>query len=598
MYPINEPHATTPSHQDGYSAEDGESSPAHPLAGQIDLASATAPPSTLLVPAAPPVPAEWRLPSASATLSVELHSEPRTQGPAPLASTPTSTAAPQPKTIVVDLENIIGTIPRYRALQKALSGNPNASGISIKSVTLADVQLFPEAAASYPNLRHVHLKLSGQSFDGYESQLVSALEQLDGLTSVEIDVEYCPDSDMHPSDCGLLLCELASIRTLESILLRGGLVDTDDVPDVFEAFREQGRLHTLVMDNFANEEPDDESDGAVETLLRCAAWLPSLKNLALLSYWGGVANGKAIAELLKNTSTLESFETLVSLCDRQDAELIGAALETNASIKKLIFNDIDLQCIPIKIPDAEASSQRFIEGLQDEGEFFPALQPIASAIEKNKSLNSVAFDFFPDTDHEEGILSRECGVLLGATSRNPRITKVQASLITEENYLDVLNLIKTNRQLQSLTVFGTIPSHEIFKQLVQEIENHPSLMAFKLNEFDLGKYDRFPATLEVDEDGDGNIRASTMEAVAASTWKINNPRAAFRQLQFRISMALSSNQAKHLGAVMSVMMESLQSPLLDMLPLLPPEVSEQILTLALMLVEEKDRENLVDAFQL
>lgn len=596
MYPIKELHSAAQPRPDGFPAEDSESSPAHPFTGQIDLSSAAVPSPTLLVPAAPPVPAEWLLPTATAALPVELHSEPRAQGIAPLASTAMSTAAPQPKTIVVDLEKIIGTIPRYRALQRALSGNPTASGISIKSTTLADVQLFPEAAASYPNLRHVHLKLSGRTFDGYESQLVSALEQLEGLTSVEIDVEDCHDSDMHSTDSGLLLCELASIRTLESIILRGGQVGTDDVCDAFEAFREQGQLHTLVMDNFDNEEPDEESDGAVGALLRHAASLPSLKNLTLLSYWGGVANGKAIADLLQNSSTIESIETLVYPWDRQDAELMGAALAANRSIKQLVLNEIDLG--NIEIPDTRDRSETSIEDKQSEDPCFPLLQPLANGIEKNESLKSVKFNLFRGTDHDDRILSRECGVLLGATSRNPRITKVQANLVTKENYLDVLNLIKTNRQLQSLAVFGAIPSHEIFEQLAQEVENHPSLLAFTWNEFDSTKRDRFPATLDVDEDGDGNIHVSTMEDVAASAWKIKNPRAAFRRLQFRISMALAANRAKHLGAVMSVMMESLQNPLLDMLPLLPPEVSEQILTLALMLVAEKDRENLVDAFQL
>jgi len=527
--------------------------------------------------AIPPLPSGW-IPSitgfdADSSTHIEPHNQPKIHTSVRSHATPSTALGYLPKTIELNLNNIVGRITRHQVVRKALDNNPMATGISIKSATLDDIQLLPEAAANFPNLCHVIVKFELKTVpENFETHVVSALAQMPSLTSVELDVgaeTYWGDD----IKSGVLLRELADLNDIHTVKLYGGKIEHSDIKNAFENLQKHGQLKKLHISKFVNAKIWQSHDDPILTLLHYAASLASLEALSISDMYGVSTNTNlATITLLKNNKNLNSLSVEFNYKNQEELNLFSKAVAENTSVKRLALT--------------------FRNTLQDHRDG-PSAQPLADALKENNSLNMVHLaNAYCDMDQDWIISVENVRILLGALSGNRRITDVRLNCIDQENLPDILSLLEQNRALQSLKFSGRNLTDNDLTQLVKAIERHPSLTSFK---FFVARYveDSNPVLAFSAIKGQQEANSSLTLGALGS------------ELQFRIAKALSENQALSLGIALTAMMELLSRPPQspnepgsNSLPLLPAEISAQILTLALMMMSGEEKKSLIKAFRL
>ncbi len=488
------------------------------------------------------------------------------------------TTSPTARSIVVDLKYTDLGEHRHK-LKQIFAAHQVVTAIKLVSAKPIDVIWICNPLRHFTGLRHIDVEFQHTpDTRDFEEWLAEQLVQVRSLTSVKLNVIELRHMDGSLVRSDILLSRLAASTTLESIELVGGYISPDGIRHAFDKLR-KGRLQSLAMPYFESDTFDDTGDKcAVITLLDCAATIPLLKHLSLPSYDLSIHAAKEMAALLANSRTLESLEASLQFGYPGEAQIFGAALASNTSVKSLTLwidfrHEFDYE--------TENEEERIAAVNHLSPEALP-YGPIAHGLTKNQTLQHVKFcfsDYDMDFDERNALATREAGLIVTAIGQHPCITIAEFDLSDIGNIKDVLSLLQDSPRLQILTVIAKLPSPEIYEQLAQAIEKHPPLSP-PLRAFEL----RLPH--------DRNL-ADT----AVTEWEIDDAREVFERTERRIALALAQNQGYVLGADLNAMMEA-RAPTPGMLPTPPLEISQLLMTHAMLVLPDADRQNVIDAFRL
>ncbi len=462
------------------------------------------------------------------------------------------------------------TIPegeRAQALQEVFAVHPAATSITLLSALPADVFSLCSNAGLCAGLRHIDVKFTSTTiYDGFEHQLAEALLKIPDLTSVKLDVDRCRSKYSKLVHTHEILRGLAASTRLESIELKGGWLSTDGIRCAFGAMS-KCKVHTLTISDFDNQGgADDDDEGAVETLLRCAGNNLSLKNLSLTKYSEGVDTTKAMAYLLEKNQTLKSLDAVLELCNSRKARILGDALASNSSVKSLKLA-IDFS--------HDDSYREFASVMTNPSPETLPYASVARGLARNQTLQQVKFSFAVIESGLEPLAPHEVRLLIRAIGQHPCITVAELDFSRFCTIEYVLPLLQNSPRLRTLKVVDDLPSPEIYEQIAQAIEKHPSLQTFEW---------RLP---------DGRDLADS----AATKWKIINAREVFKRTELRIALALAQNQGAELGANLNDMMEA-RVPTPGMTETPPLDISRLIMTHAMLVLPDEDKQNVIDAFRM
>ncbi len=513
----------------------------------------------------------------------EPHQEPHLHERAPASSTgvmPAIHAAQAAQSVLpaeehsvaLDLEDI-PECERANALQETLDAHPAITSIIILDALPTDVYRICSDADLCAGLHHLELYLKRMTInDGCERRLAEQLLQLQALTSVKLNTMDCSIEMDNGIDNAIILQTLAASATLESIDLVGGYVSVDGARRACDSLS-MGRLKTLAMSGFVNHiGGDDDCKCAVRVLLRWATNNLTLKRLSLHSYAFNTPTAPHLAALLKDNQTLELLNAQLIFKHPDEAQAVGDALASNTSVKSLaLFIDF------YHFEPTWSDSDEIAEDTANPGSNAPRYTPVAQGLAQNQVLQCVKLSFYRDDEDEDqtASITRDIGLLINAIGQHPCIAEAELDIANIGDIKDVLSLLQHSPRLRVLKIVDELPSLEIYEQIAQAIEKHPSLNTFELR----------------------LAEGDNLADAAATAWEINNARDIFNRIQLRIALALAQNQGYVLGANLNAMMEA-RTPTPGMLPTPPLEVSQLLMRHAMLMLPDADRQNVIDAFRL